>query len=68
MTCVDPNAPEVPCCVCGKLVKTCERTIPIGPENAHDYRCSEHPNGCEVEDGQWVCSNECWDKAVGDVP
>ena len=55
--CVDPNAPIVPCAKCGQTVHTCEREIPEGT----DYRCPAHGNGCQIWDGRWVCSQECYD-------
>lgn len=67
--CVEPNAPFKPCCICGSLVKTCERFEPVvittpGGSSYNDYVCPAHPCGCELSDGRWVCSQECWDKAV----
>ena len=60
--CVQPKAPSVQCCICQKEVKTCERETPDG----NDYTCPAHPDGAELSDGQWVCSEECWDIATTD--
>ncbi|MBI3956560.1 MAG: hypothetical protein HY340_01070 [Candidatus Kerfeldbacteria bacterium] len=60
--CVQPNAPIVLCCVCQAEVHTCERTTPVD----HDYRCPAHPDGVELSDGRWVCSEACSEKAVGE--
>lgn len=57
--CCDPAAPRVPCDVCGKSIFTCEREVPVGPNN--DYRCPAHPNGFSVED-LWFCSDDCREK------
>ena len=38
------------CCVCGRSVDTSEDDTP----------------GCELSDGRWVCSRECWDKATSE--
>lgn len=59
--CVEPNAPYVECVVCGKLIKTCERKHPIETECSSDYTCPVHSDGAECADGNWVCSNECWE-------
>ena len=48
------------CCVCGGLVHTCEKeTTEDG-----DYLCPVHGDGCELHDGRWVCSDDCWEVAV----
>jgi hypothetical protein len=63
--CVEPDAPVVQCCVCGKDIKTCERDKPIKVGyRIYDYVCPAHPAGAELSDGRWVCSYECWDVAV----
>ncbi|MDI6837830.1 MAG: hypothetical protein QMD99_19250 [Rhizobiaceae bacterium] len=47
-------APEAPqCCMCGKTGLSTKE----GDGGAE----------CELNDGRWVCSAECWDKAVGDA-
>ncbi len=56
--CVDPTAKQVGCIVCGNTVHTCERKIPV-PDDGN-YLCPVHPDGCEVENGNWVCSEKCW--------
>lgn len=63
MRCCDPLAPIVPCIVCGRLVHTCQRKRPV----KGDYTCPAHPEGAELEDGNWVCSDECWEKAGRDA-
>lgn len=60
--CVEPDAPYKPCCICGTHVKTCERKEPVN----NSYVCPSHPNGCELSDGRWTCSIECWEKAIDD--
>ena len=43
---------QVQCCMCGKTgLSTVEDG---GPE-------------CQLDDGRWVCSSQCWEKAVGPV-
>jgi hypothetical protein len=63
--CVDPLAPEVACCICGRPVKPCESQEPADGPDGHDFRCPAHPDGSQLSNGQWVCSAKCWDKAVG---
>jgi len=47
---LSPSASEAQCCTCGKKgLSTVE-----GDGGAE----------CELTDGRWVCSGECWDKAV----
>ena len=58
--CVQPDAPWVQCCVCGKPIKTCERQAAV----EGDYRCPAHPDGAELDDGRWTCSLDCWSKIV----
>lgn len=61
MTCCEPEAAVVACTNCGAEIKTCERK-----EEVHgDYRCPEHPNGCELHDGRWACTEACYDALVG---
>ena len=62
--CCDPTAPIEICCICGAPVYTCEITPPDGVWIV-DYCCPAHPDGCELADGRWVCSLECWEIAVG---
>ncbi|MCX6744716.1 MAG: hypothetical protein NTX82_04290 [Candidatus Parcubacteria bacterium] len=62
--CVDPSASEVPCCICGKLVKPCSSEEPVDGPDGCDYCCPVHQDGCELSDGRWVCSEKCWDEAV----
>ena len=61
--CVQPDAPWVPCVICGKPVKTCEREEPVEDDSqlvGYDYICPEHPDGCELSSGLgWVCSFNC---------
>ena len=38
------------CCLCGKPCSTEE---------------NDGGQECELDDGRWTCSSECWDKAVG---
>lgn len=54
--CIDPNAKKEKCLNCGKVVLTCERTIPIN----NDYRCPIHQEGIETKDG-WFCSRKCYE-------
>jgi hypothetical protein len=63
--CVDLFSPKVPCCICGKTVKTCELKVPVEIFGGEDFTCPIH-DGSELNDGRWVCSSECWDKAVGE--
>jgi len=42
------------CCVCGRIVDT--REVCYGGDEF----------GCELTDGRWTCSFDCWDTAVGD--
>jgi len=66
--CVQPDAPWVECCVCGKKIKTCTRKEPIEYSCGHDYTCPAHPEGNQLCDQKkWVCSDECWEVAVGPV-
>jgi hypothetical protein len=58
--CVRPGAPTIPCCICGKPVHTCEKEYAEGG----DYRCPAHPEGSQLSDGRWVCSEECWETAT----
>lgn len=58
--CVQPNATWVRCCICKKAIKTCERKISVN----NDYRCPEHPQGVQLDSGEWTCSQKCWDAAV----
>ncbi len=62
--CVDPSAPEVPCCICGNMVKTCSSDEPVDGPDGCDFTCPVHADGCELSDGRWVCSEKCWDKSV----
>jgi|WetSurMetagenome_2_1015567.scaffolds.fasta_scaffold359075_2 hypothetical protein len=62
--CSDPSAPIVPCITCGKPVHTCERTTAVG----NDYCCPVHPDGVELSDGRWICSEECEPKGESDGP
>jgi len=45
-----PEAVEVDCCMCGKK----------------DLSTIEGDGGseCQLSDGRWVCSYQCWDSAV----
>lgn len=61
--CASPEAPWTTCCVCGMPVKTCERPEPIG----NNWVCPAHPEGAELHDGRWVCSDYCWEKVVDDA-
>jgi hypothetical protein len=54
--CCDPNAKKIPCVACGKPVYTCERETSID----NDYRCPAHPDGCEISNNLWVCSEACF--------
>jgi hypothetical protein len=62
--CVDPSAPEFPCCICGKPVKTCERRVAVEIPGGQDYTCPAHPHNCQLSNGDWTCSEACYDKAV----
>ena len=55
--CVQPNAPWVKCCVCKKRIKTCERKSSIH----NSYLCPAHPDGVQLSDKKWVCSEACWE-------
>ena len=55
--CAKPEAPVIPCAGCGRPVHTCERDTAID----NDYRCSAHPYGLQLTDGNWVCSQACAD-------
>ncbi len=55
--CCNPLAAIVPCVRCGKKVHTCERAEPVNS----DYRCPAHPDGVQLDDGQWACSQTCYD-------
>ncbi len=63
--CVDPTAKQVGCIVCEKTVHTCERKEPVGILNI--YLCPVHPDGCEVENGNWVCTEKCWNTYTTDL-
>lgn len=43
------------CCVCTK---------PVDPREAED---GGDDDGSQLSDGRWVCSHECWNKAVADA-
>ncbi|MBI2674692.1 MAG: hypothetical protein HYX22_03085 [Candidatus Yanofskybacteria bacterium] len=60
--CVQPNAPWVKCCICKKRIKTCERKKPVGKLN--DYTCPVHDEGCQLQNGKWVCSFMHWEIAI----
>jgi hypothetical protein len=66
MKCVNPNAPIVPCVVCGAKVHTCEREKAV----KESYLCPVHPSGAALTGSRWVCSNKCWEIAVegGETP
>lgn len=73
--CVQPDAPWVPCVICGAPVKTCEREEPARDPDGlcgYDYTCPAHPDGCELPDeAGWVCSDDCydrWDAATTTTP
>ena len=53
-----PPADTAPCCMCCKPVDTRE----IGEGLIVD------PNGCELSDGRWTCSSECWERATEPAP
>jgi hypothetical protein len=59
--CCNPNAPIERCVVCGAGVHTCELDKPINSS----YLCPAHGEGCQLTNGNWVCSEECWNIAVG---
>jgi hypothetical protein len=61
--CSDPNAPVAKCRVCFALVHTCDVLQSDG-----SCSCPRHPDGVELSDGSWVCSEACWKVAVDDVP
>lgn len=43
--------PAEACCVCrGPVYSTC----------LDDHICPDHPNDCELSNGDWVCSVRCW--------
>lgn len=48
-----PPADVAQCCMCGK--KGLSTDEDGGPE-------------CELDDGRWTCSRQCWSRAVGEVP
>jgi hypothetical protein len=54
-SCIAPYAPWKRCSVCGTPVKACDGKTAV---------CPAHPEGCELSDGRWICSEECWDVAV----
>lgn len=58
--CVEPDAPKFPCRICGTDVYTCEREEPVN----NNYLCPAHPNGCELSNGEYVCSQTCYDAAI----
>lgn len=43
------------CCVCGGAVDMREA------EDGGDVA------GCQLDDGRWVCSRECWASAIGEA-
>jgi len=53
--CVDHDAPKANCCICDKIVDTCERETSVNDS----YLCPEHPEGNEIVEGVWVCSEQC---------
>ncbi len=57
--CTEPTAPVVKCVVCGADVHTCEN-----PYHLTDKRCPAHPDGCELIDHTWACSDHCYQTAV----
>lgn len=59
--CIDPTAPVHPCANCGKPVHTCEGRDASGENN---HVCPAHPEGAELSDSRWVCSEECADAAL----
>lgn len=63
--CVQPDAPWVKCAVCPVMIKTCERKVANESDAAcPDYTCPEHPKGCQLGNGDWVCSYKCWEFAI----
>ena len=62
MTCVEPDAPIMQCCMCGGPVRTCEKQVT--DEGSNSYLCPEHPDGCQLVDGRWTCCEHCYDVAV----
>lgn len=63
--CAQPDAPSVDCCICGKRVKTCERKEPIVDDSfQRDYTCPVHGEGCQLQNGKWVCSFKHWEVAM----
>lgn len=54
--CCDPLAPIDKCFVCGKVVHTCERDIPLN----NDYRCSVHKDDIQDDDSRWFCGIKCY--------
>ena len=60
--CIQPDAPWANCCVCGTPIKTCgEKEF---DEKDEVYICPEHPEGCQLDNGEWVCSMQCWETAA----
>jgi len=60
MTCVEPNAPIEPCCMCGMPVHTCEREVSVNDS----YLCPVHGHGGQFSDGRWTCSDYCYERAM----
>ena len=48
---------RIECCVCGAMVDTRE----IGAPN------DATPKACELVNGDWVCSEECWNAVFPDI-
>jgi hypothetical protein len=48
--------PTANCCNCGRIVDT------------RETKDGGDPFGIELNDGRWVCSGECWDVVVDDLP
>ena len=62
VVCCNPNAKIEKCVVCGKDVHTCELEEPVGSS----YLCPVHGEGCQLENGSWVCSEECWEFKINE--
>ena len=61
--CVQPDAPWVKCAVCDNHIKICERKIAVDG----DYTCPAHPEGVQITENVWVCSQGCWELATGEA-